>query len=66
MKKHLLLYVAAVVLVFMATPALAVPTVENFIIGFQDGSEFTYGEGSGYNDGTGEEDLTSLPTPWYY
>jgi len=59
--KKLLLFSAAAVLVFLATPAFAAPTVDTFSVTLIDNNQFFSGHGSGYNDGNGEKG-----TPWYY
>ncbi len=59
--KKLLLFSAAAVLVFLATPAFAAPTVDTFIISLDGSNGFLFGGGSGFDDDTGVEE-----TPWYY
>ncbi len=59
MKRSLIFY-AAIVLAFMATPVLAVPTEDFFNIK-SGGPDHHEGGGSGFNDGTGVNQ-----TPWYY
>ena len=61
MRRHLLLYVAAVLLAFIATPAFAAPTVDNFSIELEQSNNFITGGGSGFDDGTGADG-----TPWYF
>ena len=60
--RRLLLFSVAAVLVFVVTPALAAPTVDNFWIDlWGDNTIFLGGDGSGFDDGTGAQG-----TPWYY
>ena len=49
--KKLLLFSTAVVLVFLATPALADPTVDTFSVTLDGNNEFVSGSGSGYDNG---------------
>lgn len=53
--KKLLLFSVAIILVSMATPALAVPTVDNFYAMFAGDNQIIAGAGTGYNNGQ-----------WYY
>ena len=59
--KKLLLFSTAVLLAFLATPAFAAPTVDNFSIELEQSNIFITGGGSGFDDGTGADG-----TPWYF
>ena len=58
--RRLLIFYAAIVLAFLATPALAVPTTDSFRFTYVD-NQFEAGLGSGFNNGNGVDG-----TPWYY
>jgi len=58
--RSLLIFYAATVLAFVATPSLAAPTTDTFEFCYIDYGYET-GSGSGFNDGTG-----LYGEPWYY
>ncbi len=64
--KKLSLFFAVVILVFIASSALAAPTTDNFSITLSGANTFESGDGDGYNDGNGMQNPTGAPTPWYY
>ncbi len=59
--KKLLLFSAAIILVSMAAPALAAPTLDSFDAMLAGNNFFIGGGGSGFDDDTGE-----MGSPWYH
>ena len=62
--RRLLLFSVAAVLVFVVTPALAEPTIDNFLIVLVGQNDFDSGGGSGFSD-VGAPGL-GTDENWYY
>jgi hypothetical protein len=64
--RKLLLFSVAAVLAFVVTPTLAAPTTDSFSIKLFGPNLFIAADGTGFNDGTGVQDIYGAATPWYY
>ena len=66
MKKILSFCAVFILLSITSKPLLAAPTVDNFTVTLGGYNDFIKGDGSGYDDGNGQPDVTGAPTPWYF